>query len=47
MVDVDPTVVPASAADAPTGTGVANSDDRGSDQEADGGDESGRSTTEP
>jgi hypothetical protein len=44
---VDPTTVPASAADAPAGTRVDNSDDPGSDQEADGGDNSRRSVSEP
>jgi hypothetical protein len=41
------TVVPAYAAEAPVGTRVDNSDDQGSDQEADGGDNSGRSADEP
>jgi hypothetical protein len=40
-------IVPASAADAPAGARVANSDDQGSDQEADGGDNSGHSAGEP
>jgi hypothetical protein len=44
---VDPTTVPASAADAPTGTRVDNSDNSGSDQEADGGDNSRRSVGDP
>jgi hypothetical protein len=44
---VDPTVVPASAADAPAGTRVDNSDHQGSEKEADGGDDSGRSTGAP
>jgi hypothetical protein len=43
----EPTAVPASAADAPTGTRVDNSDDQGSDQEADGGDNSGCGAGEP
>jgi hypothetical protein len=43
----EPTAVPVSAADAPAGTRVDNSDDQGSDQEADGDDNSGRSTDEP
>jgi hypothetical protein len=45
--DIDPTTVPASAADAPAGARVANSDDQGPDQEADGGNDSGRSVGEP
>jgi hypothetical protein len=44
---IEPTAVPASAANAPTGVRVANSDDQGSDQEADGGDNSGHSVGEP
>jgi hypothetical protein len=44
---IDPTTVPASAADAFAGVRVANSDDQGSEQEADGGDDSGRSADEP
>jgi hypothetical protein len=44
---VDPTAVPASAADAPAGTRVDNSDDPGFNQEADGGDNSRRSIGEP
>jgi hypothetical protein len=47
MVGAEPTMVPASTVDAPAGTRVDNSDDQGSDQEADGGDNSGRSTSEP
>jgi hypothetical protein len=39
--------VPASAADAPAGARVANSDDQGSEQEADGGDDIERSADEP
>jgi hypothetical protein len=44
---VEPTSVPAPAADAPAGTRVDNSDDQRSDQEADGGDNSERSAGEP
>jgi hypothetical protein len=44
---IDPTAVPASATDAPAGARVANSDDQGPDQDADGGDDSGCSTGEP
>jgi hypothetical protein len=47
MAGAEPTTVPASAADAPTGTKVDNSDEQGSDQEADGGDNSKRSVGEP
>jgi hypothetical protein len=43
----EPTTVTASAADTPVGTRVDNSDDQGSDQEADGGGNSGRSAGEP
>jgi hypothetical protein len=42
-VSIDPTAVPASAVDAPAGARVANSDDQGSEQEVDGGCDSGRS----
>jgi hypothetical protein len=45
--DIEPMSVPVSATDAPAGARVANSDDQGSDQEADGGDNSGRSASEP
>jgi hypothetical protein len=45
--DIEPTVVPASAADAPVGERVDHSDDQGSDQEADGGNNSGHSASEP
>jgi hypothetical protein len=41
--DIDPTTVLASAADAPAGSSVANSDDQGSKQEVDGSSDSGRS----
>jgi hypothetical protein len=44
---IDPTTVPASATDALAGARVANSDDQGPDQDADGGDDSGCSTGEP
>jgi hypothetical protein len=46
MAGIEPTAVPASAANAPVGARVANSDDQRSDQEADGGDNSGRSASE-
>jgi hypothetical protein len=46
MASIDPTIAPASATDAPSRARVANSDDQGSDQEADGGDYSGRSIGE-
>jgi hypothetical protein len=45
--DIDPTAGPASAADAPAGSSVANSDDQGSEQEVDGGSDSGCSTGAP
>jgi hypothetical protein len=44
---IDPTVVPAPTANAPAGAEVNNSDDQGSDQEADSGYDSGRSTSDP
>jgi hypothetical protein len=44
---IDPTTVSTSAVNAPAGARVANSDDHGSDQEADGGNDSGCSTGEP
>jgi hypothetical protein len=44
---IDPTTVPASATDAPTGARVANSDDQGSEHEVDGGGDSGRSAGTP
>jgi hypothetical protein len=43
----EPMAVPTSAADALAGTWVDNSDDQGSDQESDGGDNCGRSVGEP
>jgi hypothetical protein len=46
-VGIEPTAVLASAADAPTGARVTDSDDQGSDQEVDGGDNSERSASEP
>jgi hypothetical protein len=45
--DIEPMSIPVSAADAPAGARVANSDDQGSDQVADGGNNSGRSASEP
>jgi hypothetical protein len=45
--DIDPTTVPASVADAHTGTNVTNSDAQGSEQEVDGGSDSERSTGTP
>jgi hypothetical protein len=45
-VGIEPMAVPCSITDAPTGARVANSDDQGSDQEVDGGDNSGRSVSE-
>jgi hypothetical protein len=44
---IDPTAVPASTADAPAGARVANSDDQGSEQEGDGGGDSGHSAVAP
>jgi hypothetical protein len=38
---------PTSADDAPTGAKISNSDDQGPNQEVDGGDDGGRSTSEP
>jgi hypothetical protein len=46
-VGAEPTAAPASAADAPARSRVDNSDDQGFDQEADDGDNSGRSAGEP
>jgi hypothetical protein len=45
--DIDPMTVPASAADAPTGTSVTNSDAQKSKQEVDGGSDSKRSAGVP
>jgi hypothetical protein len=47
MTDIDPTTVPTSAADAPAGTSVTNSDAQGSEQEVDGGSDSERSAGAP
>jgi hypothetical protein len=47
MIGIDPMAVPASAADAPAGTSVTNSDDQGSKQEVNGGSNSERSTGAP
>jgi hypothetical protein len=47
MAGIEPTAAPASVVDAPAGTKVDNSDDQGFDQEADGGDNSRRSVSEP
>jgi hypothetical protein len=44
---IDPIIVPASAVDAPAGARVTNSDDQGFEQEADDGNDSGRSAGEP
>jgi hypothetical protein len=44
---IEPMTVPTSTADAPARARVDNSDDQGSDQEADGGDNIGCSTREP
>jgi hypothetical protein len=38
---IEPMTIPASATDAPVGGKVDNSDDQGSDQEVDGGDDTG------
>jgi hypothetical protein len=46
-IGIDPTTVLAFAADALAGARVVNSDDQGSEQEADGGNDSGRSIGEP
>jgi hypothetical protein len=43
--DIDPTAVPASAVDAPTGTSVTNSDAQGSEQEVNDGSDSERSAS--
>jgi hypothetical protein len=47
MIEIDPTTVPASAADAPVGTSVTNSDAQGSEQEVDGCSDSERSVGTP
>jgi hypothetical protein len=44
---IKPMTILASTTDAPAGARVANSDDQGSDQEADGDDNIGRSAGEP
>jgi hypothetical protein len=45
--DTKSTAAPASVDDAPAEAMIGNSDDQGSDQEADGGDNGGRSTGDP
>jgi hypothetical protein len=45
--DIDPMIVPASAADAPAGTSVTNGDAQESEQEVDGGSDSERSAGAP
>jgi hypothetical protein len=45
--NIDPTVVPASITDAPTGTSVTNSDAQGAEQEVDGGSDSERNIGVP
>jgi hypothetical protein len=45
--DIESTIAPASADDAPVEARIGNSDDQGPNQEADGGDNSGRSTDDP
>jgi hypothetical protein len=47
MAGIEPTAVPASFVDAPAGAKVDNSDDQGSNQEAVGGGDSGRSVSNP
>jgi hypothetical protein len=46
-VDIESTVAPASADDAPVEARIDNSDDQWPNQEADGGDNSGRSISDP
>jgi hypothetical protein len=46
-IDIDPTTVPASPADAPAWTSVTNSDAQGSEQEVDGGSDSEHSAGTP
>jgi hypothetical protein len=46
-VDIESTTAPTSVDDAPTEARIDNSDDQRPDQEADGGDDSGRSTGDP
>jgi hypothetical protein len=45
--DIESTTAPASADDAPVEARIGNSDDQGPNQEADGGDNSKRSTDDP
>jgi hypothetical protein len=45
--DIESTTAPASADDAPTEARISNSDDQGSNQEADGSDNSGYSADDP
>jgi hypothetical protein len=45
--DIESTIAPASTNDAPVEARINNSDDQRPDQEADGGDNSGRSTDDP
>jgi hypothetical protein len=45
--EIESTVAPASADDAPVETRIDNSDDQGPDQEADGGDNNGHSVGDP
>jgi hypothetical protein len=44
---IESTAGPTSVNDAPAGAKIGNSDDQGSDQEVDGGDDSGRSADDP
>jgi hypothetical protein len=46
-VEIKSTVAPASADDAPVEARIDNSDDQGTDQEADGGDNNGHSVGDP
>jgi hypothetical protein len=45
--DIESTTAPASTDDTPAEARISNSDDQGPDQEADGGDNSGRSAGDP
>jgi hypothetical protein len=47
IADIESTTAPASVDDAPAEVRISNSDDQWSNQEADGGDNSGRSTNDP
>jgi hypothetical protein len=47
IADIESTIAPASVDDAPAEVRISNSDDQWSNQEADGGDNSGRSTNDP